>query len=54
MKMFVTLVAALPIIAAGLPMFVSIAATLASRYGLVVVRRPHLIGKSTTANTDRR
>ena len=45
MKMFVTLVAALPMAAAALPMFVSIGAALASRYRLVRVRRPHLIGK---------
>ena len=48
MKILVTLVTALVMVAAALPMFVSIGSALSGRYRLVQVRRPRLVGKSTT------
>ncbi|HLY04321.1 MAG TPA: hypothetical protein VKR31_01095 [Rhizomicrobium sp.] len=49
MQMFVILIAALPMVAAALPMFVSIGAAIAGRYSHGQVRSSRPVGKSTTA-----
>lgn len=50
MQVFVTLVAALPMVAAALPMIVSISAELANRYSHVHVRKQRLIKKRTAGD----
>lgn len=52
MNLFVTLVAALPMLAAVLPMFVSLRAAVAGRHSHGRARSPRLIAKSATAVTD--